>query len=363
MSFLDQVYFSNRVETWLLALAVTAIIFIVLKIVQRVSIKNLSRLAGKTETKIDDLLVGVLSKTKILFLIIVSIYFGSSTLILHPAISRFWQKIVIMTVIIQVTFWVGAGIAFWLTNAVKKRMEEDAASATTISVLGFISKLILWSIALLLMMDNIGINITSLVAGLGIGGIAVALSVQNILGDLFASLSIVIDKPFVIGDSIVVDQLSGIVEHIGMKTTRVRSVGGEQLIFSNNDLLKSRIGNYRRMTERRIVFIFGVIYHTPPEKLVLINTIIKEIVEAQHPVRFDRVHFKEYGESSLNFEVVYFVKNPDYNLYMDIQQAINLEIFRRFLSEGIEFAYPTRTMFIQSGAGQSPDSRTIKSQE
>ena len=157
-------------------------------------------------------------------------------------------------------------------------MADDAASATTISVLGFISKLLLWSIALLLMLDNLGVNITSLVAGLGIGGIAVALAAQNILGDLFASLSIVIDKPFVIGDFIVVDQMKGTVEHIGLKTTRLRSLGGEQLIFSNNDLLKSRIQNFKRMVERRIVFGFGVTYQTPPEKLPLINDIVREII-------------------------------------------------------------------------------------
>ena len=182
---------------------------------------------------------------------------------------------------------------------------------------------------------------------MGIGGIAVALALQNILGDLFASLSIVIDKPFVIGDFIVVDQLMGTVEHVGLKTTRLRSLGGEQLIFSNNDLLKSRISNYKRMMERRIVFGFGVTYQTPPEKLPLINEIVREIIGKQEQARFDRVHFKEYGESSLNFEAVYFVLSQDYNLYMDIQQAINLEMFRCFQKEGIEFAYPTRTLFIQ----------------
>jgi small-conductance mechanosensitive channel len=226
-------------------------------------------------------------------------------------------------------------------------MEDDAASATTISVLGFISKLLLWSLALLLMLDNLGVNITSLVAGLGIGGIAVALAAQNILGDLFASLSIVIDKPFVIGDFIVVDQMKGTVEHIGMKTTRLRSLGGEQLIISNNDLLKSRIQNFKRMEERRIVFGFGVTYQTPSAKLPLINDIVREIIQKQQQVRFDRVHFKEYGESALNFEAVYIVLKQDYNLYMDIQQAINLEMFRRFQQEKIEFAYPTRTLFVQ----------------
>ncbi|MEQ8215048.1 MAG: mechanosensitive ion channel family protein, partial [Smithellaceae bacterium] len=200
---------------------------------------------------------------------------------------------------------------------------------------------------LLLILDNLGFNITSLVAGLGIGGVAVALAVQNILGDLFASLSIVIDKPFVVGDFIVIDQLRGTVEHVGLKTTRLRSLSGEQLIFSNNDLLKSRIQNFKRMTERRVVFGFGVTYQTPQDKLPLINGIVREIIEKQEHVNFDRVHFKEFGNSALNFEVVYIVKDQDYNLYMNIQQAINLEMFRRFQEEKIEFAYPTQTLFVQ----------------
>ena len=310
-------------------------------------IRRLSKLAESTETQIDDLLLDILSGTKHFFLVIVSVYVGSNIFVLQPNILRIWDKIFLIVLIIQIALWVGRGINFLISLYVKKRMTDDAASATTISVLGFISKLILWSIALLLLLDNLGVNITSLVAGLGIGGIAVALAVQNVLGDLFASLSIVIDKPFVIGDFIVIDGLKGTVEHIGLKTTHLRSLGGEQLIFANNDLLKSRIQNYKRMVERRVVFNFGVIYQITPEKLLLINSIIREIIIKQDQVRFDRVHFKEYGDSALNFEVVYFVQNQDYNFYMDVQQAINLEMFRRFQQEGIEFAYPTRTLLLQ----------------
>jgi len=202
------------------------------------------------------------------------------------------------------------------------------------------------------------VNITGLLAGLGIGGIAVALAVQNILGDLLASLSIVLDKPFVIGDMIVVDKLMGTIEHIGLKTTRVRSIDGEELIFSNNDLLKSRIHNYKRMQERRIVFGFGVVYQTPEEKLTIINDIVKQVIETRERVRFERVHFKEYGESALKYEAVYHVKGPDYRIYMDVQEAINLDIFRRFRKEGIEFAYPTRTVHLQSDGKEQEMNRT-----
>lgn len=347
MTFLEKTFFGNSLQTWLIALAVIFVTFLTLILIRKIMLRRLSVLAKRTATQFDDLLLDVLSTTKYYFLFFVSIYIGSNFFALQQNILKAWNKIFFAVVIIQIGFWLGRGINFIIIANVKKKMADDAASATTISVLGFIGRFLLWSIVLLLVLDNSGINITSLVAGLGIGGIAVALAMQNILGDLFASLSIVIDKPFVIGDFIVVDQLKGTVEHIGLKTTRLRSLGGEQLIFSNNDLLKSRIQNHKRMVERRIVFGFGVSYRTLPEKLSLINDIVRKIIMKQEMARFERVHFKEYGESALNFEVVYFVKNQDYNLYMDIQQAINVGILCSFRQEGIEFAYPTRTLLVQ----------------
>jgi small-conductance mechanosensitive channel len=214
------------------------------------------------------------------------------------------------------------------------------------TAVGFVARLVLWSVILLLALDNLGVDVTALVAGLGVGGIAVALAVQNILSDLFASLSIVLDKPFAVGDFLIIDSFLGSVEHVGLKTTRLRSLSGEQLVFSNTDLLGSRIRNYGRMFERRVVFKIGVTYQTPRDKLTKIPGIIREAIEAQDKTRFDRSHFNEYGEFSLNFESVYYVLGPDYNLYMDIQQAINLRIHERFEEEGIEFAYPTQTLFL-----------------
>jgi small-conductance mechanosensitive channel len=186
------------------------------------------------------------------------------------------------------------------------------------------------------------------VAGLGVGGIAVALAAQNILGDLFASLSIVLDRPFVLGDFLIVDDLMGSVEEIGLKTTRVRSLSGEQLVFSNTDLLNSRIRNYGRMFERRVVFQLGVTYQTPREQLQAIPGMVRDAVEAHGDrVRFDRAHFAKYGDFALSFEIVYYVLGPDYNEYMDIQQAINLDIHQRFEDAGIAFAYPTQTLFLE----------------
>jgi small-conductance mechanosensitive channel len=197
-------------------------------------------------------------------------------------------------------------------------------------------------------LDNIpGVQVDTLIASLGIGGIAVALALQNILGDLFASLSITLDKPFVIGDFIIVDELMGEVERIGLKSTRLRSLSGEQLVFANADLLSSRIRNFKHMERRRASFKLGVTYATPPEKLARIPSLVQEIIQAQAQVTLDRVHFKEMGEFALIFEIVYYMEMPDYKLYMDTQETINLAICQRFAEEGIEFAYPTQTVFLK----------------
>ena len=204
----------------------------------------------------------------------------------------------------------------------------------------------IWSVIALVALDSLGINVTTVVAGLGIGGVAVALAVQNILGDLFASLSIILDKPFVMGDFLIIDEHMGSVEYIGLKTTRIRSLSGEQLIFSNSDLLKSRIRNYGRMFERRVVFNLGVTYSTPRDKLRRIPEIIRDAINAQEKTRFDRSHFMKYGDYALQFETVYYVKSPDYNIYMDIQQSIYFAIHEAFEREQIDFAYPTQKLLV-----------------
>ncbi len=345
MDVLDKIYFGNTLQSWVLAVCILIAVFSALKIVQRVLISRLSKLAQATESQVDDLLVSMLKRTKFFILLVASAYVASSAILLKPSVEALWEKAFVLILIIQGGLWASAAVSFWLGRTMRKRMEQDASSATTISLLGFVARLVLWVIVLLLMLDNLGVNITGLVAGLGIGGIAVALAVQNILGDLLASLSIVLDKPFVIGDVISVDGLQGTVEHIGLKTTRIRSIDGEELIFANNDLLKCRIHNYRRMKERRVVIRLGVVYQTPYEKLAMINQQVREGIEVTENARFDRIHFKEYGDSALIYEAVYFVTNPDYQIYMNVREAINLEIFRRFAREGIEFAYPTQTVY------------------
>ncbi len=239
-------------------------------------------------------------------------------------------------------------INYLVSRQVREQSKQDDAAATTaINSFGLIGKVALWTAVLLLALDNIpGVEVDTLIASLGISGIAVALAVQNILGDLFASLSIVLDKPFIIGDFITVEEYAGTVEHIGLKSTRVRSLTGEQLVFSNSDLLNSRIRNCGRMEKRRVSFTLGVACDTPYEKLTKLPRIVQEIIKAQPQASFDRAHFKEYGDFSLNFEIVYYLLTSDYNVFMDTQQAINLEIFRRFSEEEIELPYPTQTIFV-----------------
>lgn len=350
MELLGKIYLGNTIQTWLVASGILIIVFIVLKTVHSLLISRLSSLADKTETELDDLVVAMLKSTKFFTLLLISAYLASMVITLKTSTEAYLMKAVVIALILQAGFWASTGFSFWLERNIKLRMEQDSSSATTITFLGFVVRICLWVVILLMILGNLGVNITGLVAGLGVGGIAVALAVQNILGDLLASLSIVLDKPFVIGDFVVIDSYAGTIEHIGLKTTRIRSLNGEQLIFSNNDLLKSRVSNYRRMSERRVLFSFGVTYQTSLEKLKAIKEIVSAIINKEDYTRLDRVHFKEYGDFSLNFEVVYFVTQPDYNLYMDVQERINHEIFRQFGEEGIEFAYPTQTIFLQRSA-------------
>lgn len=336
----------NTVQSWLIALAVAVAAFVALVIVKRFINSRLSVLVKRTESKWDDAFAELVAHTNSLFLFIIALFIGSLFLDLHGIQREIVFSVAAVAVIVQGGLWLNGLIQFVLNSEASRRRQMDPASVTTVNAMGFVGRLVLWAVVLLLILQNLGVDITALVAGLGIGGVAVALAVQNILGDLFASLSIVLDQPFSVGDFLIIGDLLGSVEHVGLKTTRLRSLSGEQLIFSNADLLGSRIRNYGRMFERRVVFNLSVTYQTPREKLIRIPTIIRLIIEEQEKVRFDRSHFQAYGDFSLKFETVYYVLGSDYNLYMDIQQAIYLQIHEAFEQEGIEFAYPTQTILV-----------------
>jgi small-conductance mechanosensitive channel len=341
-------------QQWATALATAAAVFLALVLVRRIGVRHLTTLAARTTNRIDDLALALLQGTRRYFLAAVALWPAASLLPLPPTIARVLEVLAVIVTILQAAVWGNVVIAHLLEHRVQRLRQEDPAGATTLTALTVLSRIGLWSALLLLALDNVGIDITALVAGLGIGGVAIALATQNILGDLFASLSIVLDKPFVVGDFIIVGDLLGTVEHVGLKTTRVRSLSGEQLVFSNADLLNSRIRNFKRMAERRVVFSLGVTYQMSEAQLNSIPGTLRGIIASEPGVRFDRAHFKEYGDSALTFEVVYFVLDPDYNIYMDIQERINFAIFRRFAADGIDFAYPTRTLHLHS-AGSPPD--------
>ena len=292
----------------------------------------------------------VVRATRLWLLAPLALYTGAATLELPARLERLLENVALVALVVQFALWATRLLQHWLALRADATRGTDPEAATTVTLLGFVGRVVIWALALLLALDQLGVDVTALVAGLGIGGIAVALALQNILGDLFASAAIVLDKPFMVGDFIVVGEHAGTVEKVGLKTTRVRSLSGEQLVFSNTQLLNSQIRNFKRMQERRIAFGIGVTYETPLEKLRAIPGWVKAAVEAQSKARFDRAHFKEYADSSLDFEIVYYVLSAEFNVYMDTQQAINLAIFEKLAAEGVQFAYPTRTLFIKQEA-------------
>jgi small-conductance mechanosensitive channel len=343
--------YGNTLQAWLIAVGLTLAVWLGLFIIRRIAVASVKRLVHRTALAWDDVLAAIIPKTHGLFLLALASMVGSRWLDLSPAVSNGLRNTVVVIGLVQVGLWASCVVTFFVTTQRERRRQADPASVTTISALGLLARIVVWVLVALLVLANAGVEIGPLIAGLGVGGIAIALAVQTVLKDLLASLSIMLDKPFVLGDFLILGELMGAVEHIGLKTTRIRSLSGEQLVFSNNDLLESRIRNFGRMKERRAAFAIGVTYQTPREKLERIPGILKAAVESQDTTRFDRSHFKTFGSFSLDFETVYYVAVPDMTKYLDIQQAINLAVCEEFEKAGIEFAYPTQTLFLQSQSG------------
>jgi small-conductance mechanosensitive channel len=345
--WLDYEILDNAVLNWSIAAGLFVIVWFVLLMVRRLSIRRLEKLEERKQGVVAlDVAIGVIDATQGWFLFVFAIFIGSRLLEMPTNVASWTARIVMIATLLQIGLWLNAGVVRSIQIKRQQDLQESPDGVAAMDILSFMARVTIWSIILLAALDNLGVNITTMIAGLGVGGIAVALAAQNILGDLFASLSIVLDKPFAVGDFLSIGEFLGSVEKVGIKTTRLRSLSGEQLVFSNNDLLSSRIRNYGRMFERRVVFSLGVTYQTPAAMLRLIPDILREAVESQEKVRFDRAHFQKYGDFALIFEVVYYVLSADYNEYMDIQQAINLKVYEDFDANGIEFAYPTQTLYI-----------------
>lgn len=334
------------VEGWLEALITAALCYLVLDLVSRFLTRRITALSLRTASRVDDVIAAALAGTKSFLILLLSILIGLHTLVFSDKIETRLSQALVIVVGIQVAIWLNRAINAWMEKVLDPKTDPALRNRATTTTMMFLLRITVMLTVLLMVLANLGVNITAFVASLGIGGIAIALALQTILSDLFASLSIGLDKPFEVGDFIIVDDLMGTVEYIGVKTTRLRSLSGEQLIRSNTELLKSAIHNYKRMSERRVVFKFGITYETPVEQVGQLGGVVRDIIQAQSPVRFDRAHFMNFGASSLDFEVVYYVLSSDFNVYMDIQQNINLEIMRACASRNIGFAYPTTVMHI-----------------
>jgi small-conductance mechanosensitive channel len=343
--FLKREYYGNNVEHYLITLAIILGGLLLLRLFRKSILSRLKEWASETETKFDDYLVGGIQKFGLPILNFVVIYFALQYLTFSDRVEKLIQNALVVIFAYYMVRMVSAFARISLESFVRSQ-DQGEEKLKQLGGIMLIINVILWSIGLLFIFNNFGYDVTAIVAGLGIGGIAIALAAQNILGDLFNYFVIFFDRPFEIGDFVAVDDKKGTVEYIGIKTTRLKSITGEQLVFSNSDLTNSRIHNFKRMERRRIIFSLGVVYQTSPQLLEKIPTIIKDIITAQPNVTFDRAHFSEFGASSLDFEIVYFVETSEYIHYMDLQQKINMQIFSAFAAEKIEFAYPTQTLFL-----------------
>ena len=348
---LDLTWLGNRLTAWLLAGAILVGAWLALVLARRLVLRRLERFAPRTATSLDDLALDAVRRTGTLFLLVVAVALAARVALVLPENARAAVGLLArVAFLLQAAAWGNGAIRFWTARAARATGEHDRASITTIHLLAIVAQVVLWTLIGLLALDAFGVNVTALVTGLGIAGVAVALAVQNVLGDLLASLSIALDKPFVVGDYIVFDAFMGTVENIGLKTTRLRSLSGEQIVVANAELLKKSIRNYQRQVERRVAFTLTFPLDTPPDVMERIPPIVRETVTANAQTRLDRTHFATITDQTLAVETVYFVTTADYNTYMDIQQRINLALLRRFGAEGIHLAVPTRSVVVRPTA-------------
>ncbi|HEX5168335.1 MAG TPA: mechanosensitive ion channel domain-containing protein [Cyclobacteriaceae bacterium] len=344
--FLKEEYFNNTVQDYIIALGIILVGFIAVRIFRGIILKRLKKWSASTETKFDDLLVQTIERFGLPALNFLVIYWGINSLDLSPGIMRIVEIATAAVIAFFIIRLVSTTVQYSLETRVRK-LENGEEKVKQMTGVMLILNMVIWGIGLIFFFDNLGYDVTAIIAGLGIGGIAIALAAQNILGDLFNYFVIFFDRPFEIGDFIVVDDKKGNVEYIGIKTTRIKSLSGEQLVFSNSDLTKSRIHNFKKLQRRRIVFTVGVTYQTTKDQLVEIPQLMKTAIEEAGTTTFDRAHFATFGNFSLNFEAVYFVESAEYNIYMDVQQKINVSLFEAFEKRGIDFAYPTQTIFME----------------
>jgi small-conductance mechanosensitive channel len=345
--FLQEKYLRNTVEDYLICLGIIVAGLMVLRIFRTIILKRLHRWAATTETQLDDLAISGLERFLLPMMNFGVIYYAISFLTLNARV----EKIINTTMAVVVTYFAIRLLASTLQLMLQqyvKRQENSEEKLKQLRGINLVINIVIWIVGIVFLIDNLGYNVTTIITGLGIGGIAIALAAQNILGDLFNYFVLFFDRPFEIGDFVVVDNKQGHVEHIGIKTTRFKALTGEQLIISNSDLTKSRLHNYKRMDRRRIVVRLGVEYGTPLDKLKQIPVVLERIIRAEPNTTFDRAHMAAFGDFSIQYEMVYYIESSEYNDYMNAQQDINFHIIEEFEKLGVAFAFPTQTIFTKN---------------
>lgn len=347
MDFLDKVYYGNSVQTYIIAAGIAVATFGIASIMRMIIVRRLRRLVAATHTRVDDIAYELVKKTKFWVLLTLALYLGTLALQLDEDRVTIYQTIAVAALTLQVGIWITSAInAMLVAYRHSKEEEGNTSSLGVVTMMALIARFITWVIVAVVIFDNVGVDVTTLVAGFGIGGIAIALAVKNTLSDLLSSLTIMLDRPFEVGDYIVVGDTGGTVENIGIRSTRLRASSGEQLVFGNDDLLTSRIRNMKRMEDRRAVLTLRVGYDTPPDKIERIPDMVQQIVEGRDNVRFDRAHITALGDSALVVEGIYYMTDPSYPLFLDTQQAVNLDIIRAFERDGIPWALPAQTVHV-----------------
>ena len=341
----QQLLLGNPLWDWIIAGLVGLAVWSGLLIVRRLIASRYQKYSAAQQRLPIRLIAYLAGNTRQFLFFAVALYAAQASLTLPQRVQHAVWNVVLILILMQIGLWAGRSVRFYLEM---KQLERgaDQVFAGSLDIINFVARMLIWSLVILVALDNLGINITALLAGLGVGGVAVALALQNVLGDLFASLSIALDKPFVVGDNLVIDTFTGTVEHIGIKTTRLRSETGEQIIMSNADMLKSRVRNFGRMQEQRSLTTIRVTYGTPAETLRSIPKMLESVVREQVNARFDRCHLKTLGESALQFELSYFVQQPSVNPLLDLQQAVKFRIIDEFQRLGVEFAYPAQVVML-----------------
>ena len=344
---INRPFMGNTILAYLVSAAIFLGVLIALPIIKRFVLRYLKIISQRTKNDFDDLLHDLLRRiVGPLVYVFTALYFATALLTVQENIVRLLHALFVIVVTVKVAQIIQGIVAEGIRRWTEWTAREDPTAAAMLRNINWVVTFLIWATTVLFILTNLGVNVTAGVAGLGIGGVAVALAAQAVLGDAFSSFAIFMDKPFNVGDFIIVGDLLGTVEHVGFKTTRIRSLGGEELIFANSDLTSSRIKNYKRMRERRVTFSVGVIYQTPVEQVKMIPPTIKRVIEEHDNARFDRAHFKNFGDFALIYEIVYYVLSADYNMYMDLQQSINFRLMEEFKKAELQFAYPTQQLYV-----------------